>query len=204
MASTASGRHLQECLPRRGALEPLGRVELGVERLAQTCRSLGRNDRRWPAGPSTFNFPSWACLGIHTRSQITGWQSSVRDSRPWRPPFPGPARQCHQTSPTWLRSHLDPCPRCQGCGWPRLRGPGSITSTTHPQHTGPCSRRRAGGKALGPGEPQAHQHSVVAANTILPGCVGLNPGSREGTGSGCPSLLISAGGDHSTHLGRVL
>lgn len=124
--------------------------------------------------------------------------------RPWRPLFPGPARQCHQTSPTWLLSHLDPCPRCQGCGWPRLRGPGSITSTTHPQHKGPCSSRQEGGKALGPGEPQVQQHTVMAANTILPDSMGLNPGSRAGTGSGCPSFLMSAGGDHSTHLGRML
>lgn len=49
--------HPQECL-RRGALESQGRVELGGERLAQTCRSLAGNDRRWPTGPSPLIFPA--------------------------------------------------------------------------------------------------------------------------------------------------
>lgn len=47
----------QECR-RRGALEPLGRAELGGKRLAQTCRSLAGNDRRGPAGPSPLIFPA--------------------------------------------------------------------------------------------------------------------------------------------------
>lgn len=53
----AAGRHPQECL-RRGALESQGRVELRGERLAQTCRSLTGNDRRWPTGPSPLIFPA--------------------------------------------------------------------------------------------------------------------------------------------------
>lgn len=45
-------------VPKEKCLDPPGRVELGGERLAQTCRSLAGNDRRWPAGPSPLIFPA--------------------------------------------------------------------------------------------------------------------------------------------------
>lgn len=91
MALNASGWHLQECR-RRGALEPLGRVELGGERLAQTCRSLAGNDRRWPAGPSPLIFPAglvWESIpdpkSQGGRAQRDVWPTEVSTSQPMKP-----------------------------------------------------------------------------------------------------------------------
>lgn len=88
MALNATGQYPQECL-RRGALEPVGRVELGGVRLAQVCRSRTGNDRRQPAGPSPLIFSAglaweFTPLPNHRVAELS------------RDLWPSTPRPCHQ------------------------------------------------------------------------------------------------------------